>query len=98
MTPRPSGDDLGLQNELNGSAPMKTLGSGERTVEDYTFVHTDSHKEFMDLLLEKRKQLETLVSNKQREKRIKGEVPKVEEKTEEIPSSEGRYHLNVCKS
>ena len=50
---------------------MRTLKSGEKTAEDYAFVHTDSHKEFMDLLLEKRKHLETLVSNKQREKRAK---------------------------
>lgn len=48
--------------------PMKRLNSGACTQEDYLFVHTDSHKEFMELLLEKRKRLETTISNKLREK------------------------------
>ncbi len=85
-----SGDELGLESEVNGAPPMKTLSSGDKSVEDYMFVHTDSHKEFMDLLLEKRKQLESLVSSKQRDRKAKEEVANEEENT---PATDG---MCVC--
>ena len=42
---------------------MNPLSSNHKTPEDYVFVHTDSHREFMDLLLEKRKQLENCITS-----------------------------------
>ena len=53
-------------NKLN-LPPMNPLSSSHKTAEDYVFVHTDSHREFMDLLLEKRKQLENNISSRQRD-------------------------------
>jgi len=64
-----TGNDLGLHLDGEHIPVMRGLEGGERSQEDYAFVHTESHKEFMDLLLEKRKQLESNVSRKQREKR-----------------------------
>ena len=64
-----TGNDLGLHLDGEHMPVMRGLEGGERSRDDYAFVHTDSHKEFMDLLLEKRKQLESNVSRKQREKR-----------------------------
>ena len=51
---------------------MKRLNCDGCTSEDYLFVHTDSHKQFMELLLEKRKRLESettakLIKNKERQ-------------------------------
>lgn len=40
-----------------------------KTPEDYVFVHTNSHHEFMDLLLEKRKQLENTIICNEEERR-----------------------------
>ena len=48
---------------------MNPLSANHKTPEDYVFVHTDSHREFMDLLLEKRKQLESTISQKEKERR-----------------------------
>lgn len=63
------GDDLGLDSDYNklNLPPMNPLSSSHKTAEDYVFVHTDSHREFMDLLLEKRKQLESNISSRQRD-------------------------------
>lgn len=47
--------------------PMNPLSASHKTPEDYVFVHTDSHREFMDLLLEKRKQLENAISSREKE-------------------------------
>ncbi len=42
------------------------LPNVQKNPKDYVFVHTNSHREFMDLLLKKRKQLEdTIISNEQ---------------------------------
>ena len=60
------GDDLGLDVDSihNDGAPVKRINQDGCTEEDYLFVHTDSHKEFMELLLEKRKKLESDVTAK----------------------------------
>ena len=60
------GDDLGLDVDgiHNDIAPVKQINHDGCTEEDYLFVHTDSHKEFMALLLEKRKKLESDVTAK----------------------------------
>ena len=62
----PVGDDLGLDVDgiHNNIAPVKRVNQDGCTEEDYLFVHTDSHKEFMELLLEKRKKLESDVTAK----------------------------------
>ena len=69
------GDDLGLDVDgiHNDIAPVKRINQDGCTRDDYLFVHTDSHKEFMELLLEKRKKLESDVTKKlkDREKTIK---------------------------
>lgn len=49
--------------------PMNPLSTSQKTPEDYVFVHTDSHREFMDLLLDKRKRLEDTISLKEKERR-----------------------------
>ena len=49
--------------------PMNPLSGSHKTADDYVFVHTDSHREFMDLLLEKRKQLENTIISKEKERR-----------------------------
>lgn len=65
------GSDIGLEHDVEEPIPpMQELNDSSR--EDYGFIHTESHKQFMDLLLEKRKQLENSVSAKQREKREEG--------------------------
>ncbi len=62
------GTDTGLEHDVGGPVPpVQELDDSSR--EDYGFIHTESHKQFMDLLLEKRRQLENSVSAKQREKR-----------------------------
>lgn len=68
------GSDLGLSQEGGHAPTMRGLETGDKSREDYAFIQTDSHKEFMDLLLEKRKALETAVSSKQREKRAAEEA------------------------
>ena len=62
----PVGDDLGLDVDgiHNDIAPVKRINQDGCTEEDYLFVHTDSHKEFMELLLEKRKKLESDITTK----------------------------------
>ena len=47
---------------------MKRLNCHGCTAEDYLFVHTDSHKEFMEILLEKRKRLESEITAKLKER------------------------------
>ena len=63
-----AGDGLGLDPHLPNSstAPptMNPLPSKARSKADYIFVHTDSHQEFMDLLLQKRQELEQLITSK----------------------------------
>ena len=61
------GDVLGLERH----DPLST--SFRRTREDYIFVHTNSHREFMELLLEKRKQLENNIISGEEERRKKGD-------------------------
>ena len=51
----------GIHNDI---APAKRINHDGCTEDDYLFVHTDSHKEFMELLLEKRKKLESDVTAK----------------------------------
>lgn len=55
--------------------PLST--SFRRTREDYIFVHTNSHREFMELLLEKRKQLENNIISGEEERRKRGEERQV---------------------
>ena len=74
-----TGSDLGLQNDTGPTPAMKGLCSGEKSSEDYAFIHTESHMEFMDLLLAKRKQLESSISAKQKEKRALEEQRALEE-------------------
>ncbi len=50
------GANLGLD-----SVPLQTPLNPFSSCKDFVFVHTDSHKVFMDLLLEKRRKLETAV-------------------------------------
>ena len=60
------GDDLGLDIDgiHNDMAPVKRINQDGCTEDDYLFTHTDSHKQFMELLLEKRKKLESDVTAK----------------------------------
>ena len=48
----------------NDAAPIKRVNQDGCTEDDYLFIHTDSHKKFMELLLEKRKKLESDVTAK----------------------------------
>ena len=48
---------------------MNQLSASHKTPDDYVFVHTDSHHEFMDLLLEKRKQLESTIISSEQDRR-----------------------------
>lgn len=83
------GDDLGLDSDPSHLElpPMNPLSTSHKTPEDYVFVHTDSHREFMDLLLEKRKQLESNISSKEREPKtshiVKEEQFKKDQKIEQ---------------
>lgn len=67
-----AGDDLGMEKHPDhfNPSPVNTTSSGSRTAEDYVFMHTNSHHEFMDLLLEKRKQLEDTIISNEKERRI----------------------------
>ena len=49
-------------------SPVNTVS--KKTPEDYVFMHTKSHHEFMDLLLEKRKQLEETIISNEKERRL----------------------------
>ena len=51
----------GIHNDV---APVKRINQDGCTEDDYLFVHTDSHKKFMELLLEKRKKLESDITAK----------------------------------
>lgn len=61
------GDVLGLESDPVNLPPMNPLSN--KTSEDYVFVHTNSHHEFMDLLLEKRKGLENTIISSEQERR-----------------------------
>jgi hypothetical protein len=67
-----TGDDLGLGADPSDviSLPMNPAYNGSGTPEDYVFMHTNSHHEFMDLLLEKRKELENAITSKEQERRL----------------------------
>lgn len=54
----------------SNSTPMNPLSSKTKSHSDYVFVHTDSHREFMDLLLEKRKELEEAITSKEKARRL----------------------------
>jgi len=62
------GDTLGLESDhIHSDSP--SVSKSHKTREDYIFVHTDSHREFMDLLLEKRKCLENSIITDEEERR-----------------------------
>lgn len=65
------GDVLGLESDCGhlNLPPMSPLRNSNKTSEDYIFVHTNSHHEFMDLLLEKRKRLENAIISDEQERR-----------------------------
>lgn len=68
-----AGDNLGLEIDPSHliMPPVNVVSNGNKTPEDYVFTHTNSHHEFMDLLLEKRKQLEnTIISNEQERRNL----------------------------
>jgi hypothetical protein len=65
------GNDLGLSETPPTATPKMMYG---RSQEDYAFVHTDSHREFMDLLLERRYNLDAMVTKKEQERRANDET------------------------
>lgn len=67
---------------------MNPLSSCHKTHEDYVFVHTNSHQQFMDLLLEKRKQLENSISSHQ------DEIPTLNH--EDVQSVQGATKDDAC--
>ena len=48
---------------------MHPLSANGKQKSDYMFVHTDVHQEFMDLLLEKRRDLDVIITNKEKARR-----------------------------
>ncbi len=80
------GEDLGLDCDPThfDLPPMNPLSGSQKKPEDYVFVHTDSHREFMDLLLEKRKKLENSISSKEIERRNKEVLDAIKRSREDV--------------
>ena len=49
--------------------PLAKGGQGGKRQSDYMFVHTDEHQEFMDLLLDKRRGLDDVITAKETARR-----------------------------
>ena len=89
----------------SSSSSMGSVSSRDKSPSDYALVHTDSHHEFMDMLLEKRKELEDVITSKEKSRRlskksqsdpVKKSKPKTGSRTEKGQSSGlGECHVTL---